>query len=436
MQSCNYRPAATAVIVSIETTRVCASTPQRSVLKPLFASSLLLACMGLQTFEVNAAAEEKPADGLQVLTPGKLPGTLRFSESNTSFGLGGYLEAHLGVSDSPFETSQTGSDSLFYPQIPVGQQASASGNKVNLHGRHSRLWFKAYTPTDLGELNLFLEYDLSMRPGSYAPRQRHAYVSLGQVLIGQTYTTFTNSAAQPDTDSGLPPAGSAKRHNQLRWTLPLSDPDMNLMIAVEQPDSRVNRISQSDIQTYDDDHDPNLAVRLNRFGRWGELSLSAMTRSLRWLDNGQQLRTRANAYGLSGRVITTGLNNLRFVLNGGFGLGSFLTSGSYPDALYRAVDRTLESSRVLSAEISYQHYWNPRLRSNLVLSESRVRLPEQADARLTNRARALQVNLLFNPQSDLTLGVEYLYASRRVQDASDGALSRLMFTVRYTFQTD
>jgi len=65
-----------------------------------------------------------------------------------------------------------------------------------------------------------------------------------------------------------------------------------------------------------------------------------------------------------------------------------------------------------------------------------VRLPEQADARLTNRARALQVNLLFNPQSDLTLGVEYLYASRRVQDASDGALSRLMFTVRYTFQTD
>lgn len=412
------------------------SNRKRSVCNPLLASSLLLTLFILQPLAVTAAEQQKPADSLQELISGNLPGTLRFPGSNTSFGLGGYLEAHLGVSDSPFETSQTGSDSLFYPQIPIGQQASASGDKVNLHARHSRLWFKTYTPTDWGELNLFLEYDLSERPGSYAPRQRHAYVSLGQVLIGQTYTTFTNSTSQPDTDSGLPPAGSAKRHSQLRWTLPLSDPDMDLMLAVEQPDSRINPIPQAGIQTYDDDHDPNLAMRLNRYGRWGEVSLSGMTRSLRWLDNGQQLRARANAYGLSGRVITSGLNNLRFVINGGFGLGSYLTSGSYPDALYRAAARTLESSRVLSAEISYQHYWNPRWRSNLVLSESRVRLPEQADPLLTNRARALQANLLFNPQPDLTFGVEYLYASRRVQDTSDGVLNRLMFTVRQTFQTE
>lgn len=435
MRSCNYRAAATAAITSIETTRVHVSGWQRSVRRTLFAS-LLHACASLQPLAVDAADQQQSTHSWHGLIPGRLPGTLQFAGSKTSFGFGGYFETHLGVSDSPFEISQTGSDSLFYPQIPLGENAGASGDKVNLHARHSRLWFKTYTPTDWGELNLFLEYDLSERPGSYAPRQRHAYVSLGQVLIGQTYTTFTNSASQPDTDSGLPPAGSAKRHAQLRWTLPLTDPDMNLMLAVEQPESRINQVPQAGIQTYDDDHDPNFAVRLNRYGGWGEISLSAMTRSLRWFDNGQQSRTRANAFGLSGRIFTSGLNNVRFVVNGGFGLGSFITSGSYPDAVYQAVERTLESSRIVSAEISYQHYWNSRWRSNLVFSESRVRLPEQADSLLTNRARALQANLLFNPQSDLTLGVEYLYADRRVLAASDGALNRLMLTARYTFQTE
>ena len=383
------------------------------------------------------AAESLPiTSSTSRLLPGEIPGTFRLPGNKTSFGVGGFVETDLSFSDHRFTDNQSIAYTLFFPQIPVTTDRNPEGKRIRVYGNDSRIWFKAYRPSELGELNLYLEYDFNDRAGSYKPHLRHAYVSVGPFLIGKTYTTFTNSSALAGTDSGLPPAGVANRHTQLRWTLPLADQTMDLMLAVEQAESLVNEIPQQNIRHYERDHNPNVALRLNRYGPLGQVSLSAMSRSIHWRDTGKKFRKRANALGFSGRVRTTGQNNLRFMINAGYGLGNFLTPGSYADATYDGDTPSLNTNKVIAAEVSYQHYWSETWRSNLVFSQSRVRIPKVVNPLLTKRASAAQFNVLFSPQPRLTLGVEYLHGSRRVFGGRDGELNRLLLSVRYNFQAE
>ena len=64
---------------------------------------------------------------------------------------------------------------------------------------------------------------------------RHFYGQLANVLIGQTWTTFTDVDAVPDTlDDGAPVGASKLRQAQVRYTQRLRD-GQSLAFAVERP---------------------------------------------------------------------------------------------------------------------------------------------------------------------------------------------------------
>ena len=393
----------------------------------------LLVCLACQQAVVAADSEPVPANNESGwLLPGALPGTVRFAGTNTSFGFGGRLETHATLGDVSYESTQSGRDLLRYTQIPVNAGAEQD-NQFRFSSRDSRLWFQLLRPGDARDLNAYVEVDMTESPGSYQFFLRHAYISMGPLLAGRSYTTFIDSAVLPDVDTGGSPGEIFLKRDQLRLTHRFNQA-LEIAVALEQPDSRISEPASTVIRQYDDDHKPSFVSRLTWRRDWGQLGLATLVRSLRWKQNGKDLQSTVGGIGLSGRLNTGTLNNIRFMANYGNGLGRFIASGAYADASVSRDFSKLNAQPVFSAMVAYQHFWNSEWRSTVSLGQSRAELPGSASQQATERARSAQANLFWSPVPELSLGVEYLHAQRRLLDGQDGELNRLMLSARYTFQ--
>ncbi|MEX2470381.1 MAG: DcaP family trimeric outer membrane transporter [Pseudohongiellaceae bacterium] len=390
------------------------------------------ASLGLLLSQAILAAEgDYEAQSGSGLLPGAVPGTVRFAGTDTSFGIGGRLETHASVGDVFFTAAQSGRDKLSFSQIPVSPQ-DISQNQFRFNSRDSRLWLRALHPGR--NLDVYVEYDLAEEPDRYTFRLRHAYVSLGPLLAGRSYTTFINSSALPDIDSGTGPGEVSLKRVQLRWTQSLLDDSLDLAVALEEPDSYISDPDSARIRPYDKDQIPHVAARLTRRADWGEFSVASLVRSLRWQQDGQRLDKWSGGIGVSGRLNFGAVDNLRFIANYGNGLGRFFTSGAYADASVNREFSELDPHPVFSAQAAYQHYWSARWRSTLSLGLSRTNLPGSANEAMTARARSAQVNLFWSPVPALTVGFEYLHGHRQLLNGQDGELNRLLFSTRYTLQ--
>lgn len=72
-------------------------------------------------------------------------------------------------------------------------------------------------------------------------------------------------------------------------------------------------------------------------------------------------------------------------------------------------------------------------RSNLALGYSHADLPSFVSRNLTQDVHSAHINLLWSPLPQATIGLEYLYTMRELQDGRDGDLNRILFSTRYSF---
>lgn len=91
------------------------------------------------------------------------------------------------------------------------------------------------TPTGVGsEFRAFAEIDFFGSNGSVDLRLRHFYGQVKNVLLGQTWTTFTDVDAIPDQLDLSGPAGiGLQRQAQMRYTPPLAK-GQSLALGIEK----------------------------------------------------------------------------------------------------------------------------------------------------------------------------------------------------------
>jgi len=142
----------------------------------------------------------------------------------------------------------------------------------------------------------------------------------------------------------------------------------------------------------------------------------------------------AGAIGVSGRLNVGAVNNMRFMVNYGNGIGRFITLGAYPDASLDSHYSELNTHPAFAAQLAYQHIWNAAWRSTVSVGWSQSNSPEGVSALLTERAGSIQANLFWSPVAELSVGFEYLYASQQLRNGQDGELNRFMFSTRYTLE--
>jgi hypothetical protein len=395
----------------------------------------------------NTVAIENNAEEIEVVRP---------IRKGTEFKYGGYVQLDSLTTD--YQEGDPGNrliDDFLVPSlIPVEPKEGSSDNFVdtNIHAKSSRFYFTTSTPTEVGTISSRVELDFMLsRNGderisnSWNSRIRHAFVKWqysedASILAGQTWSTFFNVAALPDTFDFVGPVGTIfDRQPLVRWT---KGP---WQFAVENPATRLNEVNDGlpGIRLDDAEDLPDIVARYN--GKAGNLawSFAAIGRELGYENRSEGLNFKVDSdeefgYGLSlaGKWTFDNKDDLRFMASYGSALGRYLGLNSFNDG-YIADDGSIETIDQWGAFVSYQHYWNPKWRSLLVLSASGADNPSESDFMdtdsLNESYQSVHLNLAYLPAPRMSIGGELIYAHRELEDGREGDLYRIQFAVKHAF---
>jgi hypothetical protein len=384
-----------------------------------------------------AKAENKP-----VVTVGDVKNTIKIPGTNTSIGFGGFVKTDLIYSSVSAGKDKLGDQRSVYAEIPL-ERAPGEHSQINFHAKESRLWFRSFTPSSWGDVNTFLEMDLfgDSATYTYTPRLRHAYGSIGNLLVGQTWATFINNSVFPDLLDNGGSAGSLTsfRQPQIRWTQPftLAETPMEFLAAIEMPRSRVRIDPKANADSFSTPHAdryPDMVGRVNFNPDWGAVSVSAMGRQIRTTDSktGRSEQAWGGAVSLAGKINAFEQDDFRFMFSYGNVLGRYAASNTFEDA---AVNKKgdLKLVNVFAAMFSYQHFWSKDWRSTVAYGFSHADQPDFVGGGMTQQIQSAHANLLWSPVSQATFGIEYIYMQRDALDGRDGNVNRGQFSARYNF---
>ncbi len=399
-------------------------------------------------------ADSEPVDK-QAVTVGDIKGTFKIPGTDTSLGLGGHVKVDALLNSVSAGRDRIGDQQTFYSQIPVGG-APGEHSQISFIAKDTRLWLKSFTPSKFGDVNTYVEFDFYGDPAisTYAARLRHGYGSFGNLMAGQTWTTFLNTSAIADHIDTGNSAGSIFHWRQpmIRWTQPFTwrGVPMDMQAALESPRTRVwvptsienlanTSITNPNLDNYfispNADRYPDLIARLNFNPAWGSISLAALGRQVHYTNGaaGRQASAWGGDISLAGRVDSFDLDNFRFMMHIGKGASRYIsTVNTFEDAAI-ATDGHMELVKTYGGMISYQHWWSKQWRSNLTYGYTGSDHPSWVPGILNRQVQSIHANLLWSPVSQTMMGVEYIFAERELLNGLSGDLHRIQFSARYSF---
>ncbi len=247
-------------------------------------------------------------------------------------------------------------------------------------------------------VSAFVEIDFFLGPGgnqvisnSYNPRLRHAFIQYQSWLVGQTWTTFMNTSAIPETaDFAGGNAGLAfVRQGMVRFRHDFSHG--NIQLALENPETTVGGSSSTDNQN---DDVPDVIAKYTATGRWGNVNFSLLGRQLHYVNdnNSETDRDFAVGYALAGQLKTFGKDDVRFQLNLG-DTGRYTTLGLVQDVYNN------QAQQSTGYMLAYRHYWTETLRSTVLYAGAK------ADTS-NDKVQQWTANLFKNLTPALSIGIE------------------------------
>ncbi|MGE0095171.1 MAG: DcaP family trimeric outer membrane transporter [Alphaproteobacteria bacterium] len=422
----------------------------------------------LETQSTTKAQKEQVAPA-QAVTGGEFPGSWKLPGSDTSISFSGYVKA-----DSFFTMNAPSTaigDSFAVTAIPLKSSAANSqGGDFRMHSRQSRIRFDSRTPTDWGSLRTRIEGDFFGPAGnqrvtnSDSFRVRHAYGQLGPVLAGQTWSTFMDQDTFFDTVDFYGAAGQEfVRQTQIRYTASVMDA-LSADLAIENPEQNnavaagagVNGIPAANNNINGIDQMPDFVAALRYRPSWGAINVSGVARNFNY-NSGNNFDD--NAWGGGGHAGVTvklwGKDTIGGVINYGKGLGRYL-NGSTEDYYVTncasagggaAPTNTCSQITTVSALGgwgAFTHYWADNLRSNIIGGAQTMDIPvaqlgSNANGQ-TDQIVTTHINLIWNPVSKVSIGLEYMMGWREVASShntgagnTSGSAQRLQLGMQYNF---
>ena len=396
--------------------------------------------------KVTELEQKKAADTMQptaaganVVTGGATKGSFKLPGSDTSVTLAGYVKLDAIFSDRSAGVGSTADQEYEAAGVPVGPTAGANErNQVKLHARQSRFNIKTSTPTGLGDLTTFVEFDLFGVSGnesvsnSNGLRVRHAYGTLGHLLVGQTWTTFSDVDTYAETvDFGGPAGVIFARQAQVRWTQPFAGGQW--AVALENPETVVS-LPAGDTFRADDDRFPDIAGNIKFDTSWGKYSIAALARQIR-VDSASAPASRdqkwGGALGVNGVIPLFTSDDVRISAYYGNAIGRY-SVGFFTDGILDT-DSHLVLLRQWLATAAYRHFWNANLRSTIALSGLRSNNPAGTAGSVNKAAESAHVNVIWSPLAQVNIGLEYIHATRKIENGQTGRLNRIQTSAQYLF---
>ncbi len=356
---------------------------------------------------------------------------------NTTFKIGGFVKLDAmasSYSDGTLPSGNIGRDFYLPSLTPVG--GTEENTTIDMHARQTRFNLGTDSKVDGHTLKTFIELDFLATPNgderitnSYSPRMRHAYLSYDNWLFGQTWSTFQNVGALPETADfiGNTDFGIFVRQAQVRYT------SGNWQFSAENPETTVTPNGGGTRITADDNELPDFVVRYNHKQDNLSLVVAALARQLTYND-GAGIDDSIASYGLSvsGKLML-GKDDVRFGVNTGSGMGRYIALNVANGAVLDANGK-LEAIDSTAFYVGYRHFWNDEWRSNINYSAIAI----DNDTTLTGTGatestNSVRVNLFYSPVPGLSFGGELAHATRELENGADGNMDRLQFTAKLSF---
>lgn len=376
---------------------------------------------------MSKAAPAAPAPAGAV-TGGDIPGSFKLPGSNTSIKFGGYVKA-----DAIFSSRSAGGqdDQAFGGgSIVLGSNAAGTKDQLTLHARQTRFNMTTSTPSALGNVTTFFEGDFFGGDGnervsnSNNLRMRHAWGSIGGLLIGQSWSNFMDVGAGPEVlDFGGPVGAIFVRQTQVRYTQKFAGGQWSA--SLENPESALPTGLQND------DRLPDVTARVDLNTSKGRFTFTSMARQIRY-DSGAASDSKwGGAVGFSGVIPTVGKDSFNFTTNYGNVIGRYAV-GLFPDGAIKA-NGNLDLSNAWIAMGSYTHYWNADLRSTAAFSGIAAKFGEGVPTTQTKNAQSAHLNVIWSPVKNTNVGIEYIYGHRTLRNGQVGVLNRFQTSAQYIF---
>ena len=355
---------------------------------------------------------------------------------NTEIGLGGYVKLDAMWTDTSDSAIATGIGRDFYVPslIPVG--GSAESAKWDMHARQSRFFITSDTLLENGKkISGRFEFDMMATTvgdqrisNGYAPEIRHAFINYDGWTLGQTWSTFMDVNALPDSLDfvGTTDGTVFVRQAMVRYTTG------GFQVALENPETTLTPLNGGTRIVTDDNSVPDIVVRYNHTADWGGLTISGLTRQLSYQQGAVDDSVQGSGISVSGKYNISKTDDIRFAVTYG-DVGRYLSLNTANDVVLQA-DNKLKAISSVGYTLAYKHAWDDKWRSSFFYSAQQIDNPvESTGLAQTAKTSSYSANLIYQLASKVSVGVEFRHATRVLESDLDGDLNRIQFSAKYDF---
>jgi hypothetical protein len=326
-------------------------------------------------------------------------------------------------------------DSFVTSAIPIPSVSGPSNFIASIRGSRFSSDFRIPI-TDQKIARTFIQLDFFGANGATAPRLRHFYAQLDNVLVGQTFTNFMDPDAFADSlDTQGANSAVSVRVPQGRYSFALGG-GASASVSVEVPSSNI-AFSIANASAVPFTPAPDGTIKLRNEWKRGHIQLASVFRNLgAQLPNGT--RETVFGWGLNGtsEIGVYGKDTVVLQLAYGHGISRYVgdTAPLNLDAAPRSLTNlSLEALPLLATYGSYQHYWVPGVRSSATFAFVQVQNTQFQPANTYHKGTYSSANLIWNVVGSLDVGVEGIYGWVQEKSGAHANAPRFQFTGRYTF---
>lgn len=282
-------------------------------------------------------------------------------------------------------------------------------------------------------IHLFIEGDFFSNGNQF--RLRHAYISAGDFIIGQTWTTLSfleSMAFMIDFAAGDALFGG--RSAQIRYQNQLNDKlKMSIgleylsNIGIENPN---NLLGQASVQL------PLLALRFDYRWKTGVLFLGSSIAQLRWDGGatGPKDQTIQYDFVVAGRQYIGDNNYFTYNFSYGKAYGNNIIAfaSSNSNAVLNAQGE-LDPMPAAALMGGFMHRWSPNLESNFNYAYGWLDAPNSRAPFALKRGGIGHLNLIYKFGKNFSIGAEYMWGAQRTNNDAFGNAGRLQTMAKLDF---
>jgi len=331
-------------------------------------------------------------------------------------------------------------------KLPAYKDQFAPDGQMLFSVRQTRFGVRGYTPTPMGELKTWFEFDLfgsGADAGQTTFHLRHAFGEIGKFGVGQTWSPFVDPDLFPNDLEYWGPNGMANiRSMQIRYT-PIQG-ETNFMIALEKPGATADDGVYADYVELKNVKPhftlPDLTSGYRRATQWGYIKLAGVLRQLKWKDidsTGKDLSGQKVGWGLnlSSKIKVLSKDAIHIQVLYGEGIESYVRDAP-ADVAIKNNGTSAEGVPlpVLGIVAFYDHYWSEKFSTTLGYSAAQITNSNGQSPSAFKMGQYILGDFIYYPARDVIVELELQYLTRK--NFSDGWNTNdpsIEFAFRYNF---